>query len=252
MGAATRRLKDGGQYRRRHYRKIAGGSLNCEFVTVEETDLAVYSSNTAIAPLAKEIIMRERGYIEAYIRRFPNFASTLSPCTVDPTAPSIVREMIHASALSSVGPMAAVAGAIAERVGIKLLDTVNEVIVENGGDIFIHTRQKVKVGLFAGQSPLSMKVGLELDAVHMPQGVCTSSGRVGHSLSFGSADAVCIISSSCALADAAATAVANHVSRPGDIQKAIDWGKRISGVDGIVIIIDEQLGAWGQVKIIPL
>ena len=252
MGAAKGQVKDGGQYRRRFYRKIAGGPLNCEFVTVQETDLAVYSSNASIVPLAKDTIIKERGYIEAYIRRFPNFATTLSPWKEDPMAPSIVREMIYAAALSGVGPMAAVAGAIAERVGRKLLDTVNEVMVENGGDIFIYTRQNVKIALFAGKSPLSMKLGLDIEVAGMPQGVCTSSGRVGHSLSFGCADAVCVVSSSCALADAAATAVANQVSKPGDIQKAIDWGKRISGVDGIVVICDDQLGAWGKVTIIPL
>lgn len=252
MSAAIKQSTDGGQYQHRHYRKIVGGQLKCEFVTVLETDLAVYTAKTPIVPLAKEAIMKERGYIETYIKQFPDFATSLVPFKEDPTAPTIVREMIHASAISGVGPMAAVAGAIAEHVGHRLLETTDEVIVENGGDIYINTRQKVKIGLFAGKSPLSMKVGLELDVDRMPQGVCTSSGRIGHSLSFGCADAVCIISPSCALADAAATAIANHVSRPGDVQKAINWGRRIVGVDGIVIIIDDQLGAWGQVKIIPL
>jgi ApbE superfamily uncharacterized protein (UPF0280 family) len=148
--------------------------------------------------------------------------------------------------------MAAVAGAIAERVGRRLLSVSPEVIVENGGDIFLRTKNPLSVGLFAGVSPLSLKIGIRIEAIESGRGICTSSATVGHSLSFGKADAVCVLSPSCALADAVATAVGNRVNRPADIQPAIQWGKAIAGIEGLLIVIGEKLGAWGKIKIIPL
>ena len=110
--------------------------------------------------------------------------------------------MIFAAQAAGVGPMAAVAGALAEQVGQRLLKSTSEVIIENGGDIFIGARQILTVGVYAGGSPLSLKLGLRIDPAKGIRGICTSSGTVGHSLSFGKADAVCVLSDSCALADA--------------------------------------------------
>ena len=86
----------------------------------------------------------------------------------------------------------------------------------------------------------------------MPRAVCTSSGTIGHSLSLGVADAVCVVSESCPLADAAATAIGNRVEGAGDIQGAIDWGRGISGVDGIVVVIGDKMGAWGGVELVRI
>jgi len=151
-----------------------------------------------------------------------------------------------------VGPMAAVAGAIAEYVGRELLEFSPEIIVENGGDIFLACSRETRVGIFAGNSPLSLRVGLVVPAAGHSWGVCTSSGTVGPSLSFGRADAVCILSSSASLADAAATAVGNLVRTPGDLEKGLEKAKAIEGVWGAVIILGEKLAAWGKIELVEI
>jgi ApbE superfamily uncharacterized protein (UPF0280 family) len=193
-----------------------------------------------------------RAHIEGYIRRYPAFATTLLPWRDKTFAPPIVRQMIQAGQAAGVGPMAAVAGAVAENVGRHLLGQCRQVVVENGGDIFFKTDDILVTGLFAGNSPLSMKVGIKLPPSDNGMGICTSSGTVGHSLSAGSADAVCVISPSCALADAAATAIGNRIHSSRDITTAIDFGKSIAGIHGIAVVAGRELGAWGSVEWVPL
>jgi len=148
--------------------------------------------------------------------------------------------------------MAAVAGAIAECVGEDLLGFSPEVIVENGGDIFLSCARETRVGIFAASSPLSLRLGLVVPPAGHPWGVCTSSGTVGPSLSFGRADAVCILSPSASLADAAATAVGNLVSTPDDLEEGLQRAKAIEGVSGAVIILGEKLAVWGEVELIEI
>ena len=148
--------------------------------------------------------------------------------------------------------MAAVAGAMAELVGKKLLDFSPEVIVENGGDIFMKISKRRRIGIFAGNSPFTDKLALEIDPGETPLGICTSSGTVGPSLSLGSTDATIVTSRSAALADAAATAVGNLVKMADDVQGALDYGKGIKGVRGIVIIVGDKMGAWGEIKLVKI
>jgi ApbE superfamily uncharacterized protein (UPF0280 family) len=126
------------------------------------------------------------------------------------------------------------------------------VIVENGGDIYLATSKERIVGIYAGHSPLSLKIGILIKPEEAPLGICTSSGTVGHSLSFGKADAVCIISKSAALADAAATSVGNVIQERKDIEKGLERGNAIEGVLGMLIIIGEKMGVWGKVKLTRL
>jgi ApbE superfamily uncharacterized protein (UPF0280 family) len=86
----------------------------------------------------------------------------------------------------------------------------------------------------------------------MPLALCTSSGTVGPSLSYGKADAVTVRARSAALADAAATALGNRVSRASDIQGAIRQAQSIEGLGGIIIIKDDQVGAWGEMELVAL
>jgi uncharacterized protein len=235
----------------RSYRQRVRGRLKPMRVTVQETDLSVYADGLTADDI-KEAVIVQRGYLENYIHRFPGFVQTLTPWRADPLAPRIVQEMIMAGRLAGVGPMAAVAGALAERVGADLLRRTSEVIIENGGDTFIKTSHPLTVGVFAGQSPLSMKIGIVIEPSDSPVAVCTSSGSVGHSLSKGCADAVSVISSSCSLADAAATAIGNMVTKAGDIQPAIQWGRSIEGVEGILIVLAHKLGMWGRIRVEPI
>jgi ApbE superfamily uncharacterized protein (UPF0280 family) len=148
--------------------------------------------------------------------------------------------------------MAAVAGAIAEYVGKDLLAYSNEVVVENGGDIFMKLNSPVTIGIYAGPSPLSMKLGLRFDSGGEPFSICTSSGTVGHSISYGKSDAICIVSRSSSLADATATAIGNCIHSKSDIQHAVIKCKNIGGILGAVAIKDNQMAIWGKIEVVPL
>lgn len=237
---------------RRTYRNLISKMGLVSFrVAVKETDLLVQADVGLVEP-ATEFVLRYRNVLESYIQRYPAFLNTLIPWQVPGPAPLIIRDMAGAGKAAGVGPMAAVAGAIAAHVGADILSGSSEVIVENGGDVFLKIKGSGTVAIYAGTSPLSLKIGLKVYSNNKPLGVCTSSGTVGHSLSFGRADAVCVVSPDCALADAAATAVCNQVQSGKDIQKAIDFGKRICGVNGLVVIIGDQIGIWGDMEIVPL
>jgi ApbE superfamily uncharacterized protein (UPF0280 family) len=220
-------------------------------VAVKQTDLYIRSRRN-LRDKALDSVLKHRGSLEAYIERHPLFLTTLEPYQAEPEAPAIVKEMAGVSQLTGVGPMAAVAGAIAEAVGRDLLALSPEVIVENGGDIFLEISKKRLVGIYAGQSAFTKKIALEIMPRETPLGICTSSGTVGHSLSLGSADAVIVLSPSTALADAAATALGNMVKDASDIPKAIERAESIEGLRGVVIIAGEKMGVRGRVRIVPL
>jgi ApbE superfamily uncharacterized protein (UPF0280 family) len=220
-------------------------------VAVKETDLWVLADRDLTLEV-REVVIQERRQLEDYIAAHPGFLETLAPWPEDPFAPPVVRDMIAAAAQAGVGPMAAVAGAIAARVGRALAGLSREIIVENGGDIFLRINSPATVSLYAGKSPLSHRVGLKIDPGLSPLGVCTSSGTVGRSLSFGRADAACVIAPSAPLADAAATALGNRVPDAGAIPRALEWAAGLPEILGAVVIAGDQLGVWGQVELIPL
>ncbi|MDX9745281.1 MAG: UPF0280 family protein [Syntrophales bacterium] len=233
----------------RTYRnRIKAGRLEFYNPCVAETDLYV-GTDSNLYSVALDIIIKYRIYIENYIKINPAFRNTLVPFPDDPFAPPIVKEMIFQSKEAGVGPMASVAGAMSHFVGTDLLAFSENVIVENGGDDFIKTTEDAHVAVFAGASPLSEKIVLKIRSRSIPTGVCTSSGSIGHSLSFGRADAVCVVSDSTALADAAATAVCNRVKDEKDIRKALEWGMRVEGVRGILIIIKDKMGLIGDIEL---
>jgi ApbE superfamily uncharacterized protein (UPF0280 family) len=220
-------------------------------VVVKETDLYI-SASSDLKPEALKLVMKYRDMLERYIEQHPSFLTSLEPIAVADNAPTIVSEMAEAARKAGVGPMAAVAGAIAEFVGRELLALSPEVIIENGGDIYIKSLKKRRIGIYAGRSPLTAKIALEISGGETPLGICTSSGTVGHSLSFGKADAAIVLSKSATLADAAATAVGNIIIRPTDIPRGIELAQSIDGVSGVIIIKDDKMGLWGEVKLYPI
>ncbi len=236
-------------YEPRTYRHwIKGQDLISFNVSVKETDLYIRAS-TNLKRKALRLVVKYRDALERYIERHPSFLTSLQPLPIADDAPHIVRSMAESARKVGVGPMASVAGAIAEFTGNELLAFSPEIIVENGGDIYIKSLKKRVVGLYAGKSPLSGKIGLEINGEDTPLGVCTSSGTVGHSMSYGKADAVVAIAKSATLADAAATAIGNLIVESSDIQRGIDFAKNVGGLLGIVIIQDNNMGLWGQVRI---
>ena len=233
----------------RNYRHwIKDGDLVSFRVIVKETDLYLRAQRS-LKEEALKAILEYRDALERYIEHYPQFLTALEPLPVTEDAPQIVREMAEAAHKAGVGPMAAVAGAIAEGVGRKLMALSPEVIVENGGDIFLHIRKRRTVGVYAGDSPFTGEIALEIEPEETPLGICTSSGTVGPSLSLGRADAVIVLSPSAALADAAATATGNLVREAGDIPKGIAFSQDIAGLRGVVIIKGDRIGVWGRVKL---
>lgn len=236
-------------YQPRVYRHwIEGQDLVSCNVAIKETDLYIRAA-TNLEKKAQRIVLKYREQLEQYIAKHPDFQTSLKPLPLPSNAPKIVKDMLVAGQQANVGPMAAVAGAIAENVGRELLKFTPEIIVENGGDIFLKITQKRVVGIYAGESPVTGKLGIEINPKETPLGICTSSGTVGHSLSFGKADAVVVVAASATLADAAATAICNEVKNPGDINRAIEIGKNIAGLKGIVIIMASNIGVWGDIKL---
>jgi len=238
-------------YQKRSYRSWAeSGSMYRAQVIVEETDLLISSDRTIDLDFCKERIFLYRRQIRAYISRDERFLTSLEPIAVESTAPSIIQAMADESRKAGVGPMAAVAGAIAQYLGKDLLRRGSrEVIIENGGDIFLKAEKPVSIGLYAGRSRLSGKLSLRVYPKGRACGVCTSSGTVGHSLSFGSADAVVIVAGNAVCADAAATATANKVHDKGDFLSAVSFARSIRGVRGVLIIVKNDMASWGDMEL---
>ena len=240
----------------RFYRGSGSGSDLAFFrVVVKETDLYIgilpeaYSEE--LIERLEDLVWRLRRELEAYMKIDPVFKTTLEPHLLLPGAPPTAMMMTRAANQCGVGPMAAVAGAYAEEVGRELLQISPEVIVENGGDIFLASRKKRRIGVFAGASPFSGRLALEITPSQESLGICTSSGTVGPSFSFGRADAAMIIAESAALADAAASAAGNAVLTTDDIPKGIEAVNRINGIKGVLIIKDDKMGAWGEINLVP-
>jgi ApbE superfamily uncharacterized protein (UPF0280 family) len=236
-------------YQPKVYRHWVEGKDLTEFtVTIKETDLYIKAASN-LQRKAQRIVLKYRQQLERYIDQHPDFKDSLKPVQIPSEVPRIVLDMVKAGQKAEVGPMAAVAGAIAEYVGKELLAFSPEIIVENGGDIFLKTARKRVIGIYAGDSTFTGRLGLEINPEDTPVGVCTSSGTVGHSLSYGKADAVVVTSDSTLLADTAATAICNQVNKPEDIDKAIEYGQSIDGLSGIVIILGSAIGVWGEIKL---
>lgn len=247
-----RQEKEGQDWIERTYRDFTSrGNWVAFAVASQETDLYIRAEEDLSHP-ALQAILRARQEIEGYIRKHPEFRESLRPLPFDPEAPPIVQGMLHAAQRTCVGPMAAVAGAVAESVGESLQALSRNVVVENGGDIFLRTEREITVGLFAGRSPLSMKMGIRIRPEETPCGVCTSSGKVGPSLSLGKADAVTVWASSTPLADAAATALGNRVSRPEDIEPALELAKKMDGLKGVLVVLEDRIGLWGSMELVKL
>ena len=239
-------------YEPRFYRnQMAAEGLVPFEVRVQETDLLICATDN-LSAMAHELVIYYRALIEEFIERFPVFKTSFAPIEVPGNAPDIIKSMADAAKSAGVGPMAAVAGAISEYVGRALLEHADEIIVENGGDIFIKSNKDRKMGIYAGESPLSNRLAVAVKAADTPLGICTSSGSVGHSTSFGKADAVVIFSADVALADAVATRVGNMVRTKEDIGKAIDFAQTVSGVEGAIIVIGDGLGGWGKFEFVPI
>lgn len=218
-------------------------------VRERETDLRIRAERD-LRDRAAAALRRLRREIEDYAAGRPEFLTSLSPLPQPAACPEIVREMLRAGEAYDVGPMAAVAGAVAEAVGRALLEASSQCLVENGGDCFVKLDRPARLGLFAGEgSPFTRRLRLRVECAEAPVCVCTSSGTVGHSFSRGRADAVVAVADSGALADAAATAVGNRVRSPEDVAEVVEVEQERGALAALIVVIGKRMGAFGAVEL---
>lgn len=240
------------KYEPRFYRNRMGEGRFRSFVAgYKDSDLWIGVDAASFKPempaFAQRKLIELRKELENYILSHPEFATSFSPVSVINPAPQIAKDMADAGKLAQMGPMAAVAGVFSEYLGKSIQQefTVKEIVVENGGDIYLSLEKDLVMSVYAGKSPLSGKIGIEIPAKETPLGICTSAGTVGPSTSFGKADAVMIICKNTAIADAFATAIGNKVKTADDIQTQLQQYEDQKEILSNLIICDGKIGIKG-------
>lgn len=210
---------------------------------IKETIVTIIAEDKFI-DVAKQAIMQNRRDLEGFIAKDPFFRLTLEPYPPDKNAPEIVKRMIDSSSKVKIGPMSSVAGTISQLAVEAMIDSgATHAIVDNGGDIAMINNKPVIVGVYAGNIK---DFALEIEPRDSILGICTSSGKVGPSISFGQSDSVTVVSENTSLADAAATAIGNRVVDENSIKSAIDDFKSVDGLDGVLVICGSNIGTWGK------
>lgn len=234
-------------YVERGYRFIIEpAGLECYRVVQGESDLFVCTERDLKRQAAGSLAAC-RSDLEEYLRSHPEFGKSFGPLPASSGAPDIVKEMEAASKTFNVGPMASVAGAVAQHVGLELVKHSREVIVENGGDLFLAGGRRRKARIFAGEG--SQTVDIIIEDRPEGTGLCTSSAKVGPSVSLGEADAVTVLSPTATLADAAATAIGNRVVSHEGIAGALEMAREYDEVLGVVVIAGGSVGVWGRIEV---
>ncbi|MCW4050940.1 MAG: UPF0280 family protein [Candidatus Bathyarchaeota archaeon] len=215
--------------------------------SLKETKGIIISDSKAAIQAALESLQRHRLELENFCETHPTFQYTLEPLEIK-EGPESARLMAEAGSIAGVGPMAAVAGVLADLAVRDMIEAGAKVAgIENGGEAYFVLNRPLTVSLQAGDTPLSRRVGFRLEK--FPVGVATSSGRYSHALSLGDTDAVTVFASTSGLADAVATSVGNMIKdQKGDtVQRGVEHGLSIPGVHGVMIVIDEKVGIGGDV-----
>lgn len=241
------------EYKERNYRSLFRNEGRTGFVVAhKKSDLWVGVDKASFTPempaFCKVFLEDLWGEMEAYLTRDPGYGASLVPYAARPDAPEIFTAMSAVAKRTGIGPMSAVAGAVALRVGeaLKSRFGATEVLVENGGDIYVDVADELTVSVFAGESPLSEKVGWHIVRPRITMGVCTSSGTVGPSLSFGKADAVMVACRDVLLADSYATAFANQVKTVEDVQRVADKMAEVEEILAAIVIKGDRIGMTGE------
>lgn len=216
-----------------------------------ESDILFQSENAEAIEAAIKSIQHHRRELEKYVFTHPNFRYTLCPLRVESDVPHVVRVMVDSTRSLNIGPMAAVAGALADLAVQSMLESDVEVaIVEDGGEVSAHSGRVFNVGLYAGKTDLAGKIGFQIKPSECPIGIGTSSATVSHAFSFGEADAATVFADTAASADAAATAVCNAVKGSdieASVQKGLTFAEKIGFVRGALIVRGDCVGVVGKI-----
>lgn len=212
-------------------------------------DAASFDEKMQSVALEKVQILRET--FDKYIEKEPFFRKSLKPFQPSEIAPAEAMEMALAAEKAGIGPMSAVAGLFAREVGeeIRKNFSVKELLIENGGDIYLVLQDELVLSVFAGESILSERIGLVIPAAEGALGICTSAGTVGPSLSYGKADAVVVVCADILMADALATALGNLVKSPDHVQKVINKADNYPEIQSLLIICEDKIGIKGENEI---
>lgn len=215
---------------------------------VGETAVTIVAEERFIA-IAKDSIFRSRSIIQGFIAQDPIFKVTLEPYDEPEEADPLIKKMCSAARKARVGPMAAVAGAIAEEAVRAMVEAgAKQAVVDNGGDISMFLTEPLEVGIFAGDSPIK-DLGMRFPAESRYFSICTSSSTVGPSISFGIADAAVVLAEDAALADACATRLGNEAKgmEEASMTSALDEVISIDGVKGALLIIGDRMAMRGHI-----
>jgi uncharacterized protein len=224
-------------------------------VVQKETDLWIGISNSSshneLKAFCEERIFHYREQIESCIRQCPEFGKSFTPIPVNNNFPHIAAAMVNAAKRAGTGPMSAVAGAVAEALGNDILKMYNpeEVVIENGGDIFVNIKNDLLVQFFAGRNHNFSNLAINIPGKYGKLGICTSSGMFGHSFSFGLADSVTVVCKSTSLADAWATSICNRVRANTCIKNLTVKYQIIPEIISLMIIKDEKMGIAGEFEL---
>lgn len=214
---------------------------------LNETIVTIIAEKEIHIEAAVDAIKKCRREIEQFIQRDRRFEATLEPYKCPNNAPEIIKRMCRSSEKFNIGPMSTVAGIIAEyAVKAMISKGAKHAIVDNGGDMALVSNRKVNIGLYTGNQ-YTGQFAFQVPPQDKILGICTSSGKVGHSFSFGSADSVTIFSNDVAVADAAATAFGNLVNSTEDIQRASKILDNVKEIIGATTVIDNKIGFYGKV-----
>ena len=236
----------------RFYRSWINNNLKTFNISYKETDLLIRSTEK-LPDLCLNTVIKLRNKLDKFIKHNPQFKKSLTPVSLPENTPSPILKMNQSAKVVNVGPMATVAGLFSETIGQVMLKKSDQVIVENGGDIYLSVEKDPVIGIYAGdKSPFTNKIGIKIAAENTPVGICTSAGTIGPSLSKGKADAVIVMSPETTLADAAATAIGNKVQTKSDINDAVKQGRNIKKITGIIVIKKDNIGMWGDLELIKI
>ncbi|TIH15335.1 UPF0280 family protein [Marinifilum sp. JC120] len=230
---------------------LSGNEISFQ-VVVEQTDLFIVAEKD-LSEQALNAVHEIRGILNAHFVLNPDFATSLIPVAVPEDVHPVIKAMADSARACGVGPMAAVAGAVAQFVADQLLPFSPNVIAENGGDIYMHSTNPRKIGLLS-EPDSGAKIGLTVEADDFPLSICSSSGTIGHSLSLGNGDLVTVRAKDARLADTAATSLANLLKSPADVPLVIEKARALAehGLDGVFVQYDSKIGAWGDLELIAL
>ncbi|SMP08150.1 hypothetical protein SAMN06265339_0578 [Desulfurobacterium pacificum] len=206
------------------------------FISVPEKH---YSEELKKTLLNRLITLREQ--ILSFSNKHREFLTSLTPVKIPPLSPAIINYMAKSAKEIGVGPMAGVAGAINFYLSETLKERgIDEFFIENGGDTYFSSKSPVTVGIITGSPNIDGKIGIKL--APGTWSVCSSSSKIGHSLSLGRTQLVTVVAKDPAIADCAATFLANSKS----VEEVQERFKKIKDkITGFLSFIDNKFAFYG-------